>query len=283
MARIIDKSYNRDTGELEQFTIIRDSGEPDLVKATPENVLLFDPEDELPFEDGLHEFLSGQHALVLSDENPEVIVAPTNNDYCYILRVNGSTVETTPNQAERILSGIKEAPTGNKAVDSIVRLYEDIMENQVRRGVVNALIQTFDKSDRVSKVARGWMIDDFYLVNWEASMYVKHDDPDEADYKRGGGGVTEVDKSHEFVNLTHSRDVNPIRVTIGNDSYRLTEREMLFLTKVKWLLNRREYHSDMQFWKWTDKRASVNHITGEPEPDESDDGSDEPDKDVFNI
>lgn len=278
MAEIIDTSYNRETGELQQFTVIREDGQPDLVKATAENILLWDPEDELPFENGLYEFLSGEHALVLREENPEVIVAPTNNEYCYILRVRGNTVETTPNQAEEVLEGIKEAAIDGN-VTPLVRTYDDIMSSQVRRPVVNALLKTFDETNRITQISRGWLVDDFYLVNWEASMYTKHNDPDEGDYQRGGGGVRQTDRSFEFVQLNLRRDIEPVEVTIRGETYRLTEREMLFLAKVKWLLNRRHHHPDQPFWKYADKWASVDERTGEPIEEEDD----EPDEHSFNL
>lgn len=282
MATIIDKSYNKDTGELEQFTVIRGDGQPDLVKANAENVLLYDPEDELPFENGMHEFLSGDKAIVLSEEDPEVIVAPTSNEYCYILRVRGNTVETTPNQAEKVLKGIKDAAI-DRDMGGLTRLYDDIMSTQVRRHVINALHKTFEESERIAQTTSGWLIDDFYLVNWKASMYVKHDDPDEPDYRRGGGGVVETDKSYEFVQLQIRRDIDPIEVGIGGETFRLTEREMLFLAKVKWLLNRRHFHPDEPFWMYADKRAAVDHISGEPEVEEEDDSDDEPDLDKFSL
>jgi hypothetical protein len=280
MSKIIDRSHNRETGELQQFTIIDESGQPQLVKATPENVLLYDPEDDLPFDDGLHGFLSGEKAVVLSDE-PEVIVGPTNNEYCYILRVRGSTVETTPNQAEDVLSGIKEAATEDN-IQTLTSLYDDIRANQVRRPVVNALYSTFSEQERINRTSRGWLVDEFYLVNWEASMYLRHNDPDEGDYKRGGGSVQQTDRSYEFVQLNLRRDIEPVDVTIQGETYRLTEREMLFLAKVKWLLNRRKHHPDQPFWMYADKWAAVDEKTGEPEP--SDDDSDEqPDPDNFNL
>lgn len=283
MSRIIDKSYNKESGELQQFTIIADTGQPDLKKATAENILLYDPEDELPFEDGMRSFLSGDEALVLSESDPEVMVAPTTNEYCYILRVKGSTVETTPNQAERVLSGIKDAAI-DREFKPLVDLYDHIMSTQVRRGVVNALLDTFDEQDRIESNNNGWLIDDFYLVDWTASMYFKHDDPDEPDVKRGGGGVRETDRSYEFVQLNLRRDVDPIEVSIGGETFRLTEREMLFLAKVKWLLDRRHYHPDRPFWMYADKRAAVDWKTGEPNTDESESDEDsEPDLGGFSV
>jgi hypothetical protein len=281
---IIDRSYNKETRELQQFTVIDDTGQPQLVKATPENVLLYDPEDELPFDDGMYSFLHGEQALVLQQNDPTVMVAPTNNEYCYIIRVGDRTVETTPNQAERVLRAIKDAAI-DRDVDGIVSLHDTIVSTQVRRDVINKLTQTFDQEERITQTNRGWLVDEFYLVNWEASLYTKHNNPEEGDYKRGGGGVRKTDTSYEFVQLSLQRDVTPVEVSVGGSTVQLTEREILFLAKVKWLLNRREHHSDMTFWKFADKYASVDHITGEPEVEVSDedDEGDEPDLDRFSI
>lgn len=278
--QIIDRSYNKETGELQQFTIIDDTGQPQLVKSTPENVLLYDPEDELPFEDGMYKFLHGEKALVLQEKEPVIMVAPTNNEYCYIVRVRDRTVETTPNQAERVLRSIKEAII-DRDMSGIISLHDEIVSTQVRRDVINRLVGTFDETERFTKANRGWLVDDFYLVNWEASLYTKHNDPDEGDYKRGGGGVRKVDESYEFVQLTLTRDVTPIEVSIDGSSIRLSEREMLFLSKIKWLLSRRQYHPDQPFWKWTDKYASVDNITGEPVVDEDEES--EPGRSGFNL
>lgn len=274
---IADKSYNKDTEELTQFLVLWKDGEPELKRASAENVLLFDPEEDLPFDNGLYEFLNGQKALQLS-EDPEVMVAPTGNEYAYILRVKGNTVETTPSQAEDVLEGIRQAAVGD-GLDHLVGVYDHIMSTQVRQAVVNALYRTFDENERIDVMENGWLVDDFYLVDWTASLYTKDDDPDEDDYVRSGGTVRKED-SYEFVRLNHHRDIDPIEVGIDGDTYRLTEREMLFLTKVKWLLNRRHYHPDKPFWMYADQWASVDPETGEPEKTEEED---KPDLDTFEL
>jgi len=281
MSDVIDISRNKDTGEIEQFTVITSDGQPNLVKATAENLLLYDPADDLPFDGGMHEFLAGNEALVLSPQDPEVMVAPTGNEYCYILRVNGDTVETTPKQAEKVLRGIKDAAI-NQQFQPLVQLYDTIRSNQVRREVVNALHETFDESERIQTTPSGWLVDEFYLVNWEASMYAKTDDPDKADVKRSGSGVIEMDRSFEFVQLRMNRDIEPVEVRINGEAFRLTEREMLFLGKINWLLDRRHYHPDMEFWKNADQHAAVDWRSGKPEIDESDD-EDEPSLSGFNL
>lgn len=280
MSTIIDVSRNSETDEIEQFTVLSE-GQPDLKKGTAENILLYDPADELPFENGLYDFLSGDEALILSADEPELLVAPTENAYCYILKVNGNTIETTPADSEEILRGIKRA-TIDEDLELLVETYEHIMSQQVRRHVINALRQTFDKVDRIAETSSGWLIDDFYLVDWNAAMYAKTDNPDEADVVRSGSGVIEADKSYEFVQLSLRRDIEPVEVSISGEVFKLTEREMLFLAKVNWLLDRRAYHPDGEFWKNADQYASVDWKTGEPLTDDSDD-NDEPDQDSFNL
>jgi hypothetical protein len=279
---VIDVSRDRDSGEITQFTIIDEYGQPQLMKGTISNQLLYDPADELPFDSGLASFFEGDEALILSEE-PDVMVAPTSNEYCYVVKVRSDTIETTPNQSNRVLAGIKEAIVDDDT-DKLIRLHEEVMETQVRREIINALRETFEQSDRITSKSRGWLVDDFYLVDWTASMYTKNDDPDENDVRRSGDSVVETDSSYEFVQGNFSRESEPITVGIQGDSYRLTEREMLFLSKVTWLLDRREYHPDMPFWYWNDKRASVDAKTGEPEEsEESDNNQDEPSDGSFNL
>jgi len=277
---VIDVSRNAETGEIEQFTVIQD-GQPDLKKGTPENILLYDPSDELPFENGLYDFLEGGEALILSEDEPELIVAPTGDEYCYVLRVNGNTVETTPKHSEQVLRGIKKA-TIDGELEPLIDLYDEIMSQQVRRHVINNLAQTFEQDERIEQTTSGWLIDEFFLVDWSASMYTKHNDPDTPDVMRSGSGVVETDKSYEFVQLRLSRDIEPVSVGIGGESFRLTEREMLFLAKVRWLLDRREYHPDGEFWKNVDQYADVDWKSGEPYSAE-DESDDEPDLDKFSL
>lgn len=278
MTEILDRSYDQETKELTQFLVLED-GEPQLKRATAANVLLYDPEDELPFENGMYGFLQGDEAIVLSDD-PTVIIAPTTSEKCYIIRVRDNTVETTPTQAQKVLEGVKRAAIDGD-VDMLLDVYDNIMSKQVRRPVINAIHETFDEQSRIEISDRGWLIDDFYLVNWEASLYLRHNDPEEGDYKRGGGGVTKTDRSYEFVQLDLHREIDPIEVQINGESYRLTEREMLFLAKVKWLLNRREHHPDKPFWIFADRRASVDELTGEPVDDAVSD--DDANTDTFNL
>lgn len=259
---IADRSYDRSTGELTQFLLFWDDGMPELKKATPENVLLYDPEDKLPFDNGLYEFLSGEHLLLLS-ENPLVVISSTKSEYSYIIRYKSNTVETTPRQAEDVLQAIVDYINGD-GISSLIDVYDEVMSSQVRKWIIDCLLPQFTEQDRIKSVANGWLIDGFYLVDWFASLYTIEDDPDQPDYVRSGSEAILADKSYEFVHL-HINDIpTSFPFYINGEEERLTEREILFLAKVKWLLNRRHYHGDQPFWKYTDKWAEVDSQTGEP-------------------
>lgn len=277
MSTVIDVSTNRDTGEIEQFTIINEQGQPELMKATATNMLLYDPMDELPFDGGLGSFLSGDEAILLSEE-PKLIVSSTSSRNCFIIHYDGNTVETTPAMSESVLRGVKEAAV-DEDIGALIDVYDEVMSTQVRRDVINALLDTFDETFRIEKTSSGWVVDEFFIVDWTASMYAKTDDPDSADVVRSGSGVVEADRSFEFVQLYLNREIEPVTVSINGESFRLSEREMLFLGKVNWLLDRRHYHPDDEFWMNVDQYTAVDWETGEPvEQDE-----DEPDLSKFSL
>lgn len=256
---ILDRNRDRESGELLSFLVMED-GEPIPKKATSENVLLY--------EHGLKEFLSGKHAVIVSENDPEVILAPTGNDKAYLLRVNGSTVETTPSEATSLLESLRvvvEADNSvqrNDGIDDIVAVYDKIIRTQVRRWLVRAMKTTFPQQEqqRITEIDRGWLIDGSYLVDWNASLYSAEDDPDEDDYTVGMGSASTVDKSYEFLRLTPANSPSSHEVAVNGNSYRLSEREMLFLSKVRFMLDRRYYHNDEPFWRWNDQFAGLGDV-----------------------
>lgn len=267
MTEILDVSRDNDTGEITQFLIIDETGQPDTKIASPENMLLYDPVDGLPFDGGMHDFLSGDSAIRLSEE-PFVAVAQAGDEYSYIVTIRNSTVETTPDQASDLLSGVYEA-MASEDLSSLKSLHAHIMANQVRRNLVNMLVNTFNERDRIDIVDNGWLVDGFYLVDWNAKMYTANDD-DGDNYIREGTETVKKDKSYEFVRFRGGTgNIDPSSVHIGSEEYMLSEREMLFLAKIKWLLHRRHFHPDKPFWKYVDRWSDVEVETGRP-PDNMD-------------
>lgn len=241
---IIDKNYDKKSGELQSFLILND-GQPELKNATPENYLLY--------IEGLYSFLNGDRAVVLS-EKPSIVVAPTGDAYSYILSVDGETVETTPGQAEDVLDGVKQVVESGDW-SKIQSVHKTVLDIQVRRKLINQLYFTFSnvEQQRIKRATNGWLIDGFYLVNWQANLYSKEGERQTYDVR--GGSTVEVDKTHELVKLDRGNYEFPDghTATIGGNDYTLSERELLFLTKVKWVLGRTEYHGDIPFWKWIDE------------------------------
>jgi len=218
----------------------------------------------MPFDDGISGFFNDGEALMLSEDDPQLYVVPTEDDNRFAIYYDGKMVETMPKQSVDVLEALYTAVI-DKDIRDVLSVYDDIMSSQVRRNVINAIHPTFEESDRIDVIERGWLIDDLLLIDWSASMYAKHDDPTEPDVVRKGDIVDTVDRSYEFVQLRTSLDITPVTIRIGDTRVRMTEREIMFLAKVRWVLNRRDYHPDVPFWYYVDRFSSVNWRTGEPE------------------
>ena len=235
---IIHKDYDAD-GELSSLLVLED-GEPTQKNAIPENVLLY--------IHGLRDFLVGNEVIEL-----EGGVHVASREEGYVLVVDGNLVEIPPKENERFLNYVKEYMDGEKPVSVFRDLHANIIKDQVRRPVVSALRHTFgEKKFEIQPQGNGWLIEDMFLVDWNANVYTKEDDPEEGDYIRGSGGVVKTDKSYEFIQL-RGPDPDPKTVNIGGESITLTEQEMVFLSKVMWLLGRNKYHPDEPFWKHVEK------------------------------
>jgi len=253
MAEILDVTFD-DDDELEQFLVL-DGNRPKTKVASPENVLLYDPLDELEVG-GIKQFIEGDTALLLS-EDPDVMIASAGDEHSYIISVGGKIVETTPDEAEDALQALHDSILESDP-HPLVDVHEKILKSEVRRHVVNPLKQTFDDDHRISIEPQGWVVDGFYLVDWNAKMYTMNDDRDQGDYVRSSGDVVRKDTTYEFMRITHSlSDFDDVSVTIDGETYTLTERDMLFLAKVTWLLDKEHYHPDDVLWTYMDRWEDV--------------------------
>lgn len=218
---------------------------PELVDGSSENVLLYIHE--------LAEFLDGELGAVLSKE-PHISVQRTAAPSVYRIKVEDRPVESMPGQADDVLQALQEAIEEGD-VDPILDIYEDILDSQVRRELVNTLKDVLPNinEDRIEVTDRGWLIDGYYVVDWTASVYVITDDPDEDDYEIQMGGVGKTEKDHEFVELTPGTKPERKQVKLNGEVTIVGEREMLFLSKVEWLLNRADYHPDSPFWRFNER------------------------------
>lgn len=217
-----------------------------FVPGTPENVLLY--------VHGLREFLDGEKGAVVS-EDPYVAVQKTNAQSVYRITVDERPVESMPGQADDVLEALRDAIEDND-LDPLIDIYEEIIDSQVRRDVVNALREVLPNinEDRIETNDRGWVIDGYYVVDWTASVYIITDDPESDDYTVSGRGVSTTDKDHEFVELVPDEAPERQQITLDGETVIVGEREMMFLSKVEWLLNRTDYHPDKSFWMYTERQ-----------------------------
>lgn len=243
---VIDKNKDSD-GNIESFLIVWDGGEPELKDGSPENYLLFIEE--------LYELIGGD-GVVLSEE-PFVAIRPTVHDKEYMLSVDDYTIRTYPKQSEDLLRGVKTFIDSGDLED-VMDVYRELISDKVRRKFVSHLLNTFsvDEKERVEMFSNGWLIDDMYVVNWDAEIYQHNDDSDKH-YTVRSSDVVEVNTRHELTTVnTDTSFLDDIVVTINSEKHSLTDMEKEFLTKVKWLLHRKNYHGDIPFWITTDIESS---------------------------
>jgi len=247
---VVDENRDASTGELQSFLIIWENGEPEIKNATPENYLLFIEE--------LYEFLNGNNAVVLKEDDPEIIVAPTGEEYSYFVSVDGKTVESTPGMSEDVLQGVMDV-IENERYDKIKNVHWNMLKTQVRHSVINTAYHTFSDNEkrRITRASNGWLVDGFYLIDWNANLYSKNDEEMDT-YERSGSDAIPSDKSYELVMLSQrSETPEPQEMIVNGDTYTFTEREMLFLAKVTWILHRTEYHKDIPFWLHVDSKNNA--------------------------
>jgi len=220
---------------------------PHFIDGSVENVLLYLHE--------LKEFLNGEQGALLCND-PHITVQPTTAESVYRIRVGDQPVESMPHQSDEVLEAV-QAAIEEDDLDPIIDVYKEILNSQVRREVVNDLIDLLDvlPAGRIQIRESGWLIDQYYLVDWTASVYTVEDDRDSPDYRRSGDTVEVTDKSKEFVelNVGYTPEEMLIRKPDGSELI-LGEREMLFIAKVKWLLDRTQYHQDEPFWRFNENR-----------------------------
>lgn len=227
-------------GELANMFLVKVNGETKPVKNTAKNKLLY--------KHGLYGFLygGGNDRKVLSDD-PYVAVKPlqTDGEYRVWHGAEDMGVTVPPSKAERLLNGVVDAIEHND-LSRVESVYRDILNNQVRRQVINPLSIMYPQSE-VVPTDEGWVVRGLFKVTWEADVYLVGKDLDEGDYVRGGGGVTQTDEPQEFLTLEAQTVPEPKTVKITGQEYTLSELEMEFIAKIEYLLDFEEHIEDPSY------------------------------------
>lgn len=117
----------------------------------------------------------------------------------------------------------------------LYELYESILETRVRENVIDELVSYFGANIEV--VDDGWILQDTYLLTYEAENYLVED---RDTFQVSGGGVTPTDGTPQAVKMSFRTD--PVAVMeFGQETYTLSKPEQSFLATVEVLLNPDQY------------------------------------------
>lgn len=227
-AEIIAKSGPTDDPDV--YLVEYPDGEQAYEPATPSNVALF--------EDGLFERIQGYSAFTIRAGGESLAIsldADVGNDE-YVITVEDETLPVPTEYVEDVIdvfNGTSGAATGSR----LYKLYKEILSGQVRRHAVQSFVERFP-DDRVEVTPDGWIIDDTFIVNYEAENYLVEND---TVYVRSGGDMVQADETKEAVELHFDVAGSAEIPTPDGNTIEATEREQEFLATVESLLFPEDY------------------------------------------
>jgi hypothetical protein len=196
-------------------------GSQEYEPSTPTNTALF--------EDGLYGDVQGHSEFfnISTGVTVELDADVENRDY--VLTVEGTTIPVPSDRAEDVIDAFRGGNTGS----NLYGLYEDIIEGQVRRHIVEQFIDRFPE-DRVEQTPEGWVVDDTFIVTYEGTNHLTDLDPTDP-YSN------ETDESKQAVYLDINATENREIVAPDGERVELTPQEQEFITQVEGLLYPEDY------------------------------------------
>lgn len=225
------------------YTISREFDNMMLVK-TPDGELkpiANSPKNNLLYKHNLHEVLfsdeSHMKKLVLSRDPYLAISANEDNDTIYTLwkEKDKFPLQNPPKKAYEVLKAVRTA-IEDKNFEEFKQIYDWISDHQVNKEIINNFINWFPATS-VVVTDDGWEVEGLFVVTWTAEVFLITDDIN----RLSGTGK-------EFLSLVPEDNPEPMEVKYDGKTYQLGETEMLFLTKVKSLLNYQDLHENEATW-----------------------------------
>lgn len=210
--------------------------------------------NELLYIEQMYDFLrsSGNiRVLRTEEEGGYLAIAPTEEDDIFTLWVDSSNqpITTRIDDAKSVLEGVVDALNGD--YEALEEVYFTYIEDRARPNVVNLL----EDSLPVETTEEGWIVEDNFLVTWEAEIYRSVEDKEGESFRRSGSDVRSVD-SRQAISLNKSSallakqdNFNAESIRVEGMGTKFTEMEIEFLATVVWLLKRREHINDNTFWE----------------------------------
>lgn len=217
------------------------------VKATPENRMLFD-RDQFTFDGkSLYTLLFGdEHSRAVLMDDPFVAIKPGPYKDTYRVWAGDevTSVLTPPSKSKEVLQGVVTC-TEHDAAGPLRDIYTTIQEEQVNRNALLALLEKdyFSDSDRIEPKADGFVIDDYFLLTWEAEFFIYTETWKEGAFTPRGDPK---EKPGEFREITVQETPETCDMELGGAIYRMNEDEWLFVRRLQWILNWRDNMDDAE-------------------------------------
>lgn len=240
-----DADSGRSTDEKRNAELIAKSGpahDPDVYLVEyPDGEQRYEPAtavNKALFEDGLYDKVQGGHVYNVSvgPSNVTVELDADIENRRFLLWVDDTELPIPTDYADDVIEAFRGA-TGAAVGSRLYSLYEEILDGQVRRHVVEAFGQRFP-SDRIEQTPDGWVIDDTFVVNYEGENYLVEND---TVYVRKGGDMVEADESKQAVELGFQLSDERELATPDGDRISVSQREQRFLATVEALLFPEDY------------------------------------------
>lgn len=165
----------------------------------------------------------------------------------YLITVDGDERVVPSDYESDVLAAIR-----NEDGERLGELHAQIVSTQVRRDVVGEFIQRYsgpsigdfsevaDQYDqRVEETRSGWVIDDTFIVQWDADNYLVNN---VQIHVRNGDRTVAADESKQARELSFEAVDGPVSVEAPTGNvYELDEREQRFLASVEALLAPQKY------------------------------------------
>lgn len=251
-----------DTDTVELY---EDDDGVDIIHETPNSMLLDidgvdghsnvtkNAKNELLYKHGMHRLVHGEPGLVVQFSEYGLIVQTTDEGGVYVIESeeDDHKVHTSPEQERDLLQAISSIKQDDDP-EPLINLKNHILDNQVRRYVLNRLFEVppfsaLSEKGIVEQTGRGWLFHDQLLLTWENELL---NDSDDTSYAVDGSGTREVSSTNPAFSLTrdlsdddqhdpdlHDYDeegVNRHNVEIGGTEFTFGTEEVRFVAKAIW-------------------------------------------------
>lgn len=220
-AEVKDKVGNPENPDA--YLIKYRDGTHDYEPSNPVNDLIFD--GDIKYTD-----VVGSFSFAIKDNHIYTHINPPENEW--YIEYGGYKIEIPYGKREEVIEILGNRSPGQNVGEELLEIYNEITKNSSRRPVVESFMYRYP-NDRVEVTDEGWIIDETFIVKYDASNEIIDVDP-----KSPHGDLIENSHAIELkINAEGKRKVK----TKNGESIVLSEKEQEFLTTIEALLYPEEY------------------------------------------